>query len=188
MVEGGGSKTFSKAKRFLYLQPALAHQLLDKITETIIVYLKRKIEAGVDAVQVFDSWAGVLSPALFEAFSLPYLTRICNAVTEAPIILFPKDGWFSMPAIGKINCTGVGLDWTVSPSIARHWLGDRKILQGNLDPCMLFASPQLIENATLSMIKAFGRRHIVNLGHGVYPDTPLDGVRCFVDTVKSFHY
>jgi uroporphyrinogen decarboxylase len=187
MVEGGGSKTFSKAKKFLYTQPALAHLVLDKITETVIAYLNEKIKAGADAVQLFDSWAGILSPALYAEFSLPYLNRICRGVKCAPIIIFPKDGWFALPEIGELDCAAVGLDWTVTPKLGRQWVG-KKVLQGNLDPCCLYAEKEFIQKATVQMLHEFAGRHIANLGHGVYPDTPLDGVKWFVDTVKSFSY
>ncbi len=188
MVEGKGSKTFAKAKRMLFSNPAAAHRLLEKITDTIIVYLNCKIQAGVNAVQVFDSWAGLLSPHLFAEFSLPYLERICKEVTGAPVILFPKDGWFSLEDLGKLNCTAIGLDWTVSPTFARQKAGVDKVLQGNLDPCVLYADERKIETMTQEMLKEFGGKHIANLGHGVYPDTPLDGVRRFVETVKDFKY
>lgn len=188
MVEGGGSKTFSKAKKFLYTQPEAAHALLDKTTDTIIAYLKRKIEAGADVVQLFDSWAGILSPQLYHKFSLPYIRRICTEVDGAPIIVFAKDAWFSLREIGQLDCQAIGLDWTVKPALGREWAGPNKILQGNLDPCQLYGGMDEIEAATRAMIQAYGTKHIVNLGHGVYPDTPLDGVKCFVNTVKSFRY
>ncbi len=188
MVEGGGSKTFSQAKKLLFTQPEIAHQLLGKITDTVIAYLNRQILAGADVVQVFDSWAGVLSSDLYREFSIPYLSRICKEVKGAPLILFPKDGWFALEEVGKLECTAIGLDWTVTPRQARQWVGNEKILQGNLDPCCLYADSKMIQAAVRQMITAFGGRHIVNLGHGVYPDTPLDGVRCFVDTVKAFRY
>lgn len=188
MVEGGGSKTFSKAKKFLYTQPELSHALLDKITSTVITYLQRKAEAGADVVQLFDSWAGILSPQQYREFSLPYLSRICREVTKVPKIIFAKDGWFALPEIGQLDCQAVGLDWTVTPSLGRQWVGSEKVLQGNLDPCLLYADQETIRQAALQMMKEFGSRHIANLGHGVYPDTPLDGVKCYVETVKNFRY
>ncbi len=188
MVEGGGSKTFSTAKKFLYTQPDAAHKLLSKITDTVIAYLRRKVAAGADAVQLFDSWAGVLSPALYRDFSLPYLSRICESLTDVPVIIFAKDGWFALAEIAYLKCRAVGLDWTIDPTLGRVWAGQHKVLQGNLDPCVLYADHATIRNKTLEMIKAFGKRHIANLGHGVYPDTPLDGVKCFVETVKEYRY
>jgi len=188
MVEGSGSKTFSKAKKFLYTQPEAAHRLLEKITETVIAYLKGKIQAGVDAVQIFDSWAGILSPAQFEIFSLPYIAKICREIEEVPVIVFPKGAWFSLKSFRNLKCEVVGLDWNIEAEQARTWVGKEKILQGNLDPCLLHANHFDIQKAVNQMLKKFNGKHIANLGHGVYPDTPLDNVKCFVDSVKAFRY
>jgi len=188
MTEGSGSKTFSKAKKFLYTQPELAHLLLDKLANTIIAYLNKKIAAGVDAVQVFDSWAGILSPAQYREFSLPYIKKICDEVQGVPKIVFAKDGWFALPELASLDCQAIGLDWTVPPRLGREWIGPHKVLQGNLDPCALYGPPSKIRLATEQMILDFQSNHIVNLGHGLYPDTPLDNVKCFVDAVKNFRY
>lgn len=188
MVEGQGSKTFSKAKKFLYTEPELAHLLLSKITETIIAYLERKIAHGVHLIQLFDSWAGILSPAQYRTFSLPYIERICSAISTVPITVFAKGAWFALPEISRLDCQVVGLDWHTDPEWARTQLGGGQVLQGNLDPCQLYADRTKIQEATRQMLKSFGSGHIANLGHGVYPDTPLDNVRCFVDTVKEFRY
>lgn len=188
MIEGSGSKTFSKARRFLINHPEEAHQLLDKITETSIAYLKLKIKAGVQLVQIFDSWAGILSPDLYETFALPYIQKMCEAITEVPKTVFAKGAWFSLDKIGQMNAQVIGLDWNMRPTWAREVLGADRVVQGNLDPCMLYGSPKEIEQQTQQMIRDFGKHHIVNLGHGVYPDTPLDNVRVFVDTVKNYRY
>ncbi len=188
MIEGSGSKTFSKAKRFLYQHPKSAHQLLDKLTNTIIAYLKKKIEAGADLVQIFDSWAGVLTAEQYQTFSIPYLTKICNHISEVPITVFAKGAWFALEDLGKLDCNVIGLDWNMNPEKSRALIGGEKVFQGNLDPCQLYAQHAEIKQATLKMISRFDQKHIVNLGHGVYPDTPLDGVKCFVDTVKSYQY
>lgn len=188
MIEGSGSKTFSKAKKFLYTEPVLAHQLLQKITTSVIAYLKTKIRAGVDLVQIFDSWAGILTKAQYDEFALPYITQICDAIDEVPTTVFAKNAYFARTQLGKLNCNVIGVDWNMNPATTRQLVGDSKVLQGNLDPCMLYASPEKIEIETKSMIQAFGSKHIVNLGHGVYPDTPLDGVRAFVNTVKNYRY
>jgi uroporphyrinogen decarboxylase len=188
MVEGSGSKTFSKAKKLLYQSPEVAHDLLSKITETTIVYLKQKIVAGVDLVQIFDSWAGILTPESYRTFGLPYLNRIAEAIDEVPVTLFAKNAWFVMEELGKSEAQVIGVDWNTSPEQARAWIGQDKVLQGNLDPCQLYASTNEIEQATQQMIRRFGSKHIANLGHGVYPDTPLDSIKCFVDTVKAFRY
>lgn len=186
MVEGSGSKTFSQAKKFLYTQPETAHALLDKLSDTIIVYLKNKIKAGADLVQIFDSWAGILSPEQYEEFSLRYIRKICDAIDEAPITVFAKNAWFALESMNDLSCEVIGLDWNTKPEFARNILGEDRVVQGNLDPCMLYASHDEIEKKTKEMIQAFGGNHIVNLGHGVYPDTPLDGVKHFVNTVKQY--
>lgn len=188
MLEGGGSKTFSKARRMLYTQPALAHNLLQKITDTTIAYLRQQIASGADLLQLFDSWAGELPPAQYCSFALPYLRQICEALPEVPKTVFAKGAWFALEDIGELPCEVVGLDWNTPPAFARARAGAAKVLQGNLDPCCLYAPPALIEAETREMIRQFGRRHIANLGHGVYPDTPLDGVRVFVETVKNFRW
>ncbi len=188
MIEGQGSKTFSKAKKFLYQEPQLAHQLLEKISTAIIAYLKEKTKAGVHVVQLFDSWAGLLSPLQYKEFSLPYINAICDAINEVPVTVFAKGAWFILKDLSQTNCHTIGLDWNTSVPYAREQLGPNKILQGNLDPCQLYAPVENIEEQTLSMIRSFGSGHIVNLGHGVYPDTPLDGVKAFVNTVKNYNY
>jgi len=188
MVEGSGSKTFSKAKKLLYADPVTAHALLAKITNTTISYLKRKIKAGVSIVQVFDSWAGILSPAQYEDFAMPYLKQICAAISEVPVIVFARGAWFALEKINELDCEVVGLDWNTPPDLARQKLGSQRVVQGNLDPCFLYAPAKEIETATQDMIRRFKGHHIVNLGHGVYPDTPLENVKTFVNTVKEFRY
>jgi len=188
MVEGKGSKTFSEARKFLYQKPDLAKLALDKITDTTIAYLKRKIASGVHAVQLFDSWLGVLDIDLFNEFCKPLLERIRREVTEAPLIYFPKDGWFAMDSINDIGFDAIGIDWSVAPSYARSVFGPDQILQGNLDPCALYGSPLSIANKANATMDAFGRNHIFNLGHGVYPDMDKDHVKHLVDTIKCYRY
>lgn len=188
MLEGQGSKTFSKAKKLLYQNPELAHQLLDKITNTTIAYLKTQVASGADLIQVFDSWAGVLTPASFRTFALPYLKRIAASITEVPVTLFAKGAWHSLPQLAAADANVVGLGWLQTPKDVRAMLGEKQVLQGNLDPCALYADAATIRKTTTTMLAAYGPHHIANLGHGVYPDTPLDNVKVFVDTVKSFSY
>lgn len=188
MVEGSGSKTFSKAKQFLYTQPAQAHALLEKITEASILYLKKQAQSGADLVQIFDSWAGILSPAQYRAFSAKYISKICEAITEVPVTVFAKGAWFALEDFAQMNCDVIGLDWNMAPRESRRRVGEQKILQGNLDPCCLYAAPAYIHQETTAMLQAFGRKHIANLGHGVYPDTPLEGVRAFIQAVKDYRY
>jgi uroporphyrinogen decarboxylase len=187
MIEGQGSKTFSQAKKMLYQHPEMSHQLLQKITDATIAYLKTKIKAGVDLVQIFDSWAGVLTRKQYETFALPYIAQICDAIDEVPKTVFAKGAYFVLDKVALLDCNVVGLDWNMDIQQSREILGD-KVLQGNLDPCQLYGNPDDIRNTTLEMLKNFGGNHICNLGHGVYPDTPLDNVRVFVDTVKGFKY
>ena len=188
MLEGSGSKTFSKARKFLYQHPEAAKLLLVKITDTTIAYLKQKIKSGADIVQVFDSWAGILPPHQYSEFAIPYLKKISEAITEVPVIVFAKGAWFALPELKDLDCQVLGVDWNMRVDDLRGELNIQQVLQGNLDPCMLYASPEKVRNETLQMIANFGSKHICNLGHGVYPDTPLDNVRVFVDTVKGISY
>ena len=187
MVEGSGSKTFSQAKKFLYQQPALAHQLLDKITQSTIQYLKAQVAAGADMIQLFDSWAGVLGQDKYNEFSLKYISQICDAIAPlAPVTVFAKDAHFALADMSKLNCNTIGLDWTINPQDARIIIGHEKTLQGNADPCMLYANEKTIELEAKKMIQAFGKqRYIANLGHGLYPDTDKNKVKYFIDCVKQ---
>ena len=189
MIEGKGSKTFSKAKKFLYTEPKLAHKLLDKITQSTINYLKGQISAGADIVQVFDSWAGVLSPEQYSEFSARYISAISDSITEVPVIVFAKGAYFARKEFGKSSCSVIGLDWNMDIEESRTLVGPRKTLQGNMDPCLLYADFDTIKSATEKMLKAFGpHRHIANLGHGLYPDTEKDKVKFYIDTVKNFKF
>ncbi|MFY7828666.1 MAG: uroporphyrinogen decarboxylase [Flectobacillus sp.] len=187
MIEGRGSKTFSKAKKALYSEPELSHALLQKITDTTIAYLKAQVAAGANLVQIFDSWAGILSPEQYRTYSLPYIAQICDAITEVPVTVFAKGAFFAREDMGKLNCEVVGLDWNMDIAESRKLVGDSKTLQGNLDPCVLYGSFDEIKKHTRSMIQQFGtQKYIANLGHGVYPDTNPDKVKCFIDTVKEY--
>lgn len=191
MVEGSGSKTFSKARRMLYTEPALAHQLLQKITDITIAYLKGQVEAGVNLLQLFDSWAGILTPGQYQEFSLRYIEEICLALREiktpVPVTVFAKGAFFAREAMGKLPCEAIGLDWHVDIAESRRLIGPDKVLQGNLDPCALYGSDEEVEAATRKMLDAFGPdRHIANLGHGVYPDVEPEKVKIFVNTVKEY--
>jgi uroporphyrinogen decarboxylase len=186
MIEGRGSKTFSVAKKMLYANPVLSHQLLQKITDSTIAYLKAQVIAGADLIQLFDSWAGILSPAQYRVFSLPYLKQICEAITDVPTTIFAKGAFFARQEISQLDCSVVGLDWNMDIAESRALVGN-KTLQGNLDPCVLYASFDQIRLETKRMIDAFGtQRYIANLGHGVYPDTDPDKVRCFIEAIKEF--
>lgn len=188
MVEGKGSKTFDKAKQFCLTQPELAHQLLQKITNITIDYLIAQIAAGANTVQVFDSWSGMLSPADFKRFAQPYLFQISDAVSKhAPVILFPKGSWYAMQDISKSSASGIGIDWTVTPQLARELTGNNITIQGNFDPSHLLAPIPQIKKEVKEMIDAFGTtRYIANLGHGIMPNVPVDHAKAFVDAVKEY--
>ena len=188
MIEGKGSKTWEKAKEFCYTQTDLAHQLLQKITAATINYLKAQAKAGADVLQVFDSWSGCLSPEDFETFAQPYLLKIANAVKEkAPVILFPKGSWYSLPELSESSASGIGIDWTISPKMAREMSGNRITLQGNFDPAKLLLPVAEIKKEVNKMINEFGaQKYIANLGHGITPNIPVDHAKAFVDAVKEY--
>lgn len=188
MVEGKGSKTWDKAKQFAYTQPELAHQLLQKITTITISYLKAQVKAGADTVQVFDSWAGSLSPADFKLFAQPYLIQIADALAaDAPVILFPKGTWHALDELSRSSASGIGIDWCIDPKMARQFTNNNITLQGNFDPAKLLAPISEIKKAVKEMIDGFGtQRYIANLGHGITPNVPVDHAKAFVDAVKEY--
>lgn len=187
-VQGQGSKSFDKAKEFCFTQPVAAHQLLQKITDTTIAYLKEKVAAGVNAVQVFDSWGGMLSPEDYQEFSWKYIQQIVDALYDlAPVIAFGKGCWFALEEMSKSNVSALGVDWTVSPQIARKLTNNSVTLQGNLDPSRLLSPPAEIKKLVTKMINDFGKdKYIVNLGHGILPNIPLDNAKAFIDAVKEY--
>lgn len=188
MVEGQGSKTFSKAKALLSEQPEIAHSLLSKITDVTIAYLLRKVEAGANVIQVFDSWSGLLSPADFKAFALPYIEKITRAIsTKVPVIVFPKGSWYALPELTKISASAIGVDWCIDPALARTWTNNAITLQGNFDPHHLYKPIPAIETEVKAMIDAFGpQKYIANLGHGILPNIPVDHAKAFVNAVKNY--
>ena len=188
MVEGKGSKTWDKAKQFAYTQPELAHLLLQKITGITIDYLKAQARAGADIVQVFDSWSGALGPADFKSFAQPYLFQIADALQdEVPVILFPKGSWYALKDLSESSAAGIGIDWCVSPQIARQLTGNRITLQGNFDPAKLLSPIPEIKKAVKEMIDGFGvQNYIANLGHGITPNVPVDHAKAFVEAVKEY--
>lgn len=188
MVQGKGSKTFDEAKAFCYTQPALAHQLLQMITDTTIAYLKAQVAAGADTIQVFDSWGGLLSPHDFENISLKYIRQIVAALKDdVPVIVFAKGAWHSLKEMADTGAAGLGIDWCIKPEIARQFAGSNITLQGNFDPAKLLSPIPVIQQEVKTMIKAFGtHRYVANLGHGILPNVPVDHARAFVDTVKEF--
>lgn len=189
MVEGGGSKTFSKAKQFLYTEPQLAHALLQKITDSSINYLKAQVAAGANLIQIFDSWAGVLSEKMYYEYSLKYMSQICDAISPlVPVTIFGKDAHYAIAKMAETKCSSIGLDWTINPAQARAQAGN-KTLQGNADPCLLYADEKTIVQETNAMLQAFGKqKYICNLGHGLYPDLDKQKVKLFVDIVKDYKW
>ena len=188
-VQGQGSKNFDKAKAFCFTNPQAAHELLQKITDTTIAYLRAKVEAGCNAVQIFDSWGGMLSPVDYQEFSWKYINQIIEALKEdAPVIAFGKGCWFALKEMAHSNASALGIDWTCAPDVARQLTGGNITLQGNFDPSRLLSPPQTIKQMVKEMIDAFGKdKYIVNLGHGILPNIPLDHAKAFIDAVKEYH-
>lgn len=191
MTEGQGSKTFSESRKIIYTNPSLAHDLLNRITNVTIQYLKAQINAGAHMVQIFDSWAGILGKEQYAEFGLKYIDRIATAINEVPVTLFAKGAYNSVNEISKMSCNTIGVDWNMQMGEIRDLVGETRTLQGNLDPCSLYSSHSEVEKLTNNMLDSFkSKRHIVNLGHGVYPDVDPEKVKTFIKTVKSYeiHY
>jgi uroporphyrinogen decarboxylase len=194
MVEGGGSKTFGVIKRMMYEAPDILHRLLAILSRTTTDYLNAQIAAGAQAVMIFDTWGGVLTPVQFEEFSLRYMAEIVASLTRhadgrrVPNIVFTKGGGAWLDKIAATGCDAVGVDWTTDLATARRSVGDRVALQGNLDPSALFAPPAILRAETLRVLDSFGRGsgHVFNLGHGITPDVDPERVALLVDTVRSY--
>ena len=187
-VQGQGSKNFDKAKALCFSRPDLAHDLLQKITTTTIAYLKAKVEAGVDVVQVFDSWGGMLSPKDYQEFSWQYIQQIIDALKDdAPVIAFGKGCWFALEQMSTSGASALGVDWTCSPKTARQLTKNQITLQGNFDPSRLLSPPKMITTMVHEMIDEFGtQNYIANLGHGILPNIPVEHAQAFIDAVKSY--
>ena len=191
MVEGGSSAHFARAKGLLYEEPRAAHRLLGVLAESVRTYLRAQVEAGADALMIFDTWGAVLAPEEYRAFSLDYLERIVRALAtevDTPVILFGRGGAQWLPELAATGCHALGIDWTVDIGHARRALGDRVALQGNLDPCVLYASPATIRDRTRRVLEAYGSGpgHIFNLGHGLQPGMDPARVGALVDAVHEF--
>lgn len=188
MIEGKGSKNFDIVKTFVYQHPQLAHKLLRMLAETVVEYLNAKIRAGCDAVQIFDTWAGILSPSDFEEFSLKYIRYICDNLETngAPVIVFAK-GVSSYKALSELKCDVLGVDWVRELGDVRREIGGAKALQGNMDPTVLFAPKEKIRLETERVLRSYGDGpgHVFNLGHGILPKTPVENVKYFVECVKE---
>ena len=188
MVQGQGSKNFDIAKSFCFSQPEAAHMLLEKITTTTIKYLKSKVKAGVNVIQLFDSWGGLLGEDDYQKFSWHYNQKIIDSLkSKTKIISFSKGCWFALPLMAKSGVDALGIDWTCSARNARYLTGGKVTLQGNLDPSRLMSTPKEIEKLTKKMIAEFGvQKYIVNLGHGILPNVPVDNAKAFVNAVKNY--
>jgi len=189
MVEGGGSKSFSEIKKFIYNQPEAAHKLLDKIADAVAEYLSAKIEAGADAVQIFDTWGGILSPNDFEEFSLRYMEKIISRIKrkDQPIILFAKGVHYKLNKLADSGADVIGLDWTMDIGKVRSKIGKKVALQGNLDPTVLYGTEDKIRKEAVKVLKSFGKHkgHIFNLGHGILPDISPANAKFLVEVVKE---
>ncbi len=189
MVEGRGSKNFRHIKELVYAHPKDAHALLEKLARAVASYLSAKIEAGAQAVQIFDTWGGLLPPDEFREFSLRYIEQVLNLLrrNDAPVIVFCKDAAHSLEAIADLKPDVVGLDWSVDLGKARMMIGSQVALQGNLDPTVLYTPPETIRKSVRKILEKFGREpgHIFNLGHGILPDIPVDHAKACVQAVKD---
>ncbi len=188
VVEGKGSKSYDTAKGFCFSQPEAAHVLLQKITDTTIAYLKKKVEAGCNAIQIFDSWGGMLSPVDYQEFSWKYINQIVEEISKiAPTIVFGKGCWFALGEMAQSKASALGVDWTCSAKNARYLSGGKITLQGNFDPSRLLSPIPTIKKMVHQMIDEFGKdKYIVNLGHGILPNIPVDHAKAFVEAVKEY--
>ncbi|MFZ7317468.1 uroporphyrinogen decarboxylase [Avibacterium avium] len=194
MVEGGSSKAFTKIKKMLYTDPQTLHLLLDKLADSVALYLNAQIKAGAQSVMIFDTWGGVLAHREYLEFSLQYMQKIVenlirhNEGRKVPVTLFTKGGGLWLEAIANTGCDAVGLDWTVDLADAKKRIGHKVALQGNMDPSVLYASPARIEQEVRSILADFGEGsgHVFNLGHGIHQDVPEISPKIFVDAIHQY--
>jgi uroporphyrinogen decarboxylase len=194
MVEGGSSKNFSKVKTLMFQNPSHMHQLLDILADTVIDYLNAQIEAGADSVMIFDTWGGLLNKQCYENFSLQYMTKIVDDLHRnyegktIPVTLFTKGGSAWLEQIAASGCDGIGLDWTIELGEAERRVGSQVALQGNLDPSVLYASPEVIVSEVKKVLNQFKGKtgHVFNLGHGITPDVDPENMKILVDAVHTY--
>jgi len=194
MVEGGSSKAFTKIKKMLYTEPHLLHQLLDKVADSVVLYLNAQIKAGAQAVMIFDTWGGVLAHRDYLDFSLQYMHKIVDGLIrehegrKVPVTLFTKGGGLWLEAMAETGCDALGLDWTVNLQEAKARVGHKVALQGNMDPSVLYASPARIEEEVRSILQDFGHGsgHVFNLGHGIHQDVPVENPKVFVEAIHHY--
>ncbi|GAA4900306.1 uroporphyrinogen decarboxylase [Ferrimonas pelagia] len=199
MVEGGSSKDFAKIKKMAFAEPAMMHLLLDKLAQSVILYLNAQIKAGAQAVQIFDTWGGALSGPAYREFSLQYMHKIVDGLIrdhdgqKVPVVLFTKGGGQWLEDIAATGCDAVGLDWTVDVRAARARVGDKVALQGNMDPSMLYAPVPRIEEEVSRILGEFGpgEGHVFNLGHGIHQHADPEHAGAFIKAVhelsKPYH-
>jgi len=189
MVEGKGSKNFSLVKQMIYNYPELAHTLLEKLTIAIADYLTAQIDSGVNAIQLFDTWGGILSQKDYLEFSLRYITEVINRIKREnePVILYAKGIHHRLGSVAKSGADVLGVDWTLDLGKTRRAVEDKIALQGNLDPCVLYASEEKIKQEAKLVLDSYGKGngHIFNLGHGILPDTDPEKVKALVKFVKE---
>jgi uroporphyrinogen decarboxylase len=196
MVEGGSSKEYRHIKGMMYQNPAVLHQLLQKLAQSVTSYLNAQIEAGAQAVMIFDTWGGVLTPTTYRDFSLQYMAQIVAGLKREhegqriPVTLFTKGGGQWLEAMADTGCDALGLDWTIDIDEARQRVGERVALQGNLDPCVLYADPNSIRAKARDIITRFGNHngHIFNLGHGIHQTVKPDHLGVLVDAVHEYGF
>ncbi|MFT5806174.1 MAG: uroporphyrinogen decarboxylase [Moritella dasanensis] len=194
MVEGCGTKTFTKIKKMGFAEPQTLHLLLDKLADSVITYLNAQIAAGAQSVMVFDTWGGVLSPRDYKDFSLQYMHKIVDGLTrfsdgrKVPVTLFTKNGGQWIEQIAATGCDAIGLDWTIDIAEAKARVGDKVALQGNMDPSMLYASPERIREEVSTILAGFGEGngHVMNLGHGIHLDVEPEKAGVFIEAVGEF--
>jgi uroporphyrinogen decarboxylase len=193
MIEGGSSKTFGKAKKLIYQEPKVAHELLGKLADTVTDYLNAQIDSGAQAVQIFDTWGGALSAAAYREFSLAYMERIVAGLRResegrsVPVILFSKGCNTQLEALAQSGCDALGVDWTITLEEARNRVGEHVALQGNLDPAILLADPAVIRREVENTLNSFGpgHGHVFNLGHGITPDVNPDHLAALIEAVRE---
>jgi uroporphyrinogen decarboxylase len=193
MVEGGSSKAFTKIKKMAFSEPETLHLLLDKLADSVITYLNAQIAAGAQSVMIFDTWGGVLSPRDYKLFSLQYMEKIVAGLTreydghKVPVTLFTKNGGMWLESIAATGCDAVGLDWTINIADAKARVGDKVALQGNMDPSILYAGKERIEQEVKDILAGFGQGegHVFNLGHGIHLDVPPENAGHFVEAVHT---
>jgi len=190
MIEGGGSKSFAEVKALAYREPRVVHALLDKLASTAAAYLLFQIESGAQAIQLFDTWAGELNRRDYEEFALPYTQKIFEAVgTRVPRILYLNGCSAILESMARSGADVISIDWRISMAEARRRVGDRVALQGNLDPCVLLGPKEGIMERTKEILEQAGPTgHILNLGHGILPPTPVENARAFIEFGQSFRH